>query len=519
MTRSTATPALIFCLLLLLGPPGVGAQAAASPEVDRAAASISAADVESRLRVIAHDSMRGRDTPSPELEETARWVAGRFQSFGLEPGGDEGGYLQRYPIQTIAADFDASSARVRSGPRLEFGTDLGFPFGATREGDFTGGVVVVSGSEGWAEVLGAADLDGKHVILVSSPAREGAWSGAARRMSRMIRRSSGPASLLVATARSDAEWASVVRRQRESTRVRIGTDGAGRTPVVEIRDRALTPLLAERGMDIGALRERFDRELRVESLEGLTLTLSPRTRVVEETSAPNTVGILPGGDPELRDEYVVFSAHMDHVGVGTPDASGDSIYNGADDDGSGTVTVVELAEAFSRLDTPPRRSMIFVTVSGEEKGLWGSEYFAAHPPVPVERMVADLNMDMVGRNWSDTIVAIGRQHSELGRILERVNGRHPELNMTAVDDLWPEQSFYTRSDHFNFARRGVPVLFFFNGTHEDYHEPGDEVGKIDFDKTARIGRLIFYLGLEVANRDRPPRWDPQSYEAIVGSRR
>jgi Zn-dependent M28 family amino/carboxypeptidase len=147
-----------------------------------------------------------------------------------------------------------------------------------------------------------------------------------------------------------------------------------------------------------------------------------------------------------------------------------------------------------------------VTVSGEEKGLWGSGYFAAHPPVPVEQMVANFNADMVGRNWSDTIVVIGKEHSDLGETMNRVNAQHPELNMTAIDDLWPEENFYSRSDHINFARRGVPILFFFNGTHEDYHQPGDEVEKIDGDKTARIVRLMFYLGLEVANAPDRPKW-------------
>src|SRR6185436_891029 len=128
----------------------------------------------------------------------------------------------------------------------------------------------------------------------------------------------------------------------------------------------------------------------------------------------------------LRDEYVVFSAHMDHVGVGAA-VNGDSIYNGADDDASGTSTVVEIAEAFASLQPRPRRSIVFLTVSGEERGLWGSNWFASHPPVPVERIVADLNIDMVGRNWSDTIVAIGREHSDLGATLAQVNGRHPEL--------------------------------------------------------------------------------------------
>jgi Zn-dependent M28 family amino/carboxypeptidase len=159
--------------------------------------------------------------------------------------------------------------------------------------------------------------------------------------------------------------------------------------------------------------------------------------------------------------------------------------------------------------------MIFLTVSGEEHGLWGSDYFAGHPPVPVERIVANLNLDMVGRNWKDTISVIGKEHSDLGATMERVNAAHPELGMTAVDDLWPSESFYTRSDHYNFARRGVPILFFFNGTHADYHRPSDHADKIDAEKQARLTQLIFYLGLEIANVTERPKWRPASYQRIV----
>ena len=168
---------------------------------------------------------------------------------------------------------------------------------------------------------------------------------------------------------------------------------------------------------------------------------------------------------------------MDHVGISS--GKPDSINNGADDDASGTVGVIELAEAFSRPGARPKRSVLFITVSGEEKGLWGSDYFVKHPTVPLKDIVADLNLDMIGRNWPDTIVAIGREHSDLGQTLAAVNAAHPELGMTAIDDRWPEENFYFRSDHYNFAKNGVPILFFFNGVHADYHQVSDSPDKIN----------------------------------------
>jgi Zn-dependent M28 family amino/carboxypeptidase len=235
--------------------------------------------------------------------------------------------------------------------------------------------------------------------------------------------------------------------------------------------------------------------------------------VTSSLAAPNTVGILEGTDSKLKNEYIVFSAHMDHIGI-TP-GQRDSINNGADDDASGTVGVIELAEAFSQPGARPKRSLIFLTVSGEEKGLWGSEYFASNPPVPIKQIVADINIDMIGRNWPDTIVAIGKEHSDLGATLNRVNAAHPELRMTAIDDRWPEERFYFRSDHYNFARKGVPILFFFNGVHEDYHAVTDSPDKINSEKEARILKLLFYLGQEVANAPSRPKWNPESYKEIV----
>jgi Zn-dependent M28 family amino/carboxypeptidase len=202
---------------------------------------------------------------------------------------------------------------------------------------------------------------------------------------------------------------------------------------------------------------------------------------------------------------------MDHIGITL--GQSDSINNGADDDGSGTAGVIELADAFSR--ARPKRSMIFLTVSGEEKGLWGSEYFTSHPTVPLAQIVADINIDMIGRNWPDTIVAIGKEHSDLGATLTRVNAAHRELGMTAIDDRWPEENFYFRSDHYNFARRGVPILFFFNGVHADYHQVTDSPGKIDAEKESRILKLLFFLGQDIANAPDRPQWNPESYKRIV----
>ena len=508
-----AVPAL---LAAQSGGPWPGGGVARS-DVDRAALGISAPDLSRGIGVIAHDSMRGRDTPSPGLEATARWIAGEFSRFGLEGGGDGGSFLQRYPLHTLALDWDASGVTAAPGGKLAFGADvLPVLLAAPAPARGTGAAVVISGTGG-LDAVRDWDLRGRSVVLVLPEPLPGGQRVLLTLLQTL--RSRQVASVLLASPSPDADWNRDVDALR-SERFPGGRElRDGSPPVFRVRDRALARVLGPRGVDLAALRRAMTGELRRTDVPGLNLSVTQQVSAVTET-APNVVAILEGSDPDLRDEYVVFSAHMDHVGVGTPDARGDSIYNGADDDASGTITVVEVAEAMASLETSPKRSMIFLLVSGEEKGLWGSSHFVDHPPVPLEEVVANLNIDMVGRNWADTIVAIGRQQSDLGSTLARVNAAHPELRMTAIDDPWPQERFYFRSDHYNFARNGVPVLFFFSGTHDDYHRPSDAPEKIDAEKTSRIGRLVFYLGLEIGNAPARPQWDAASYREIVpGARR
>jgi hypothetical protein len=228
---------------------------------------------------------------------------------------------------------------------------------------------------------------------------------------------------------------------------------------------------------------------------------------VEVSYPPNVVAVVRGSDPRLRDEYVVLTAHFDHVGVGRG-VIGDSIYNGADDNASGTAALLEVAKAFSTLPDPPRRSVLFLHVSGEEHGLLGSRWFSDNPTVPIRQIVANINADMISRNAPDSIVVIGKNYSTLGEVVERAAARNPQLGLTVADDPWPQERFFYRSDHFNFARLEIPSLFFFSGVHEDYHRPSDTVDRIDPDKAARVARLIFHTAEAIANEPDRPRWDP-----------
>ncbi len=494
----THTSLLSTVALLLV--VGCGAPRPSGPE------SILTEDIHQHLSVIAADSMMGRYTPSPELDLTAAYVADQFKRVGLKPGGENGTWFQRYPLtsstlnpETSAVTMVIGDSSVRIGLTGDAFNRFGIP------GEPVSGPLLLVGGQVTASTVATIDAAGRIVLLVvdsTAPATQLAF--------RLLGR--GANGILIATALSEEE---LERGHQRQVRPQVAVDNGGPqrsvSPILTINERAVADLLRAVRVDLSVTRSATRPVLR--DLKQVTTTIALEKTVGESLTAPNTIGILEGSDPVLKNEYLVYSAHMDHIGIRSGQA--DSISNGADDDASGTVGVIELAEAFGRLPEPPKRSIIFLTVSGEERGLWGSAWFADHPTVPLDQIVANINIDMIGRNWPDSIVAIGKEHSDLGTTLANVNAAHPDLGMTAIDDRWPEQNFYGRSDHFNFARKGIPILFFFNGVHEDYHQVTDEVDRIDTEKMTRIIRLLYYFGEEIANAPARPVWNPESYQRIV----
>jgi Zn-dependent M28 family amino/carboxypeptidase len=235
----------------------------------------------------------------------------------------------------------------------------------------------------------------------------------------------------------------------------------------------------------------------------------------ERVSSYNVVAIVPGTDPALRQTYVAYGAHYDHLGI-VPADHGDSIANGADDDGSGSVALLALARVFSTERSAPRRSILLVWHAGEEKGLLGSSYFTDHPTVPIDSIVAQINADMIGRNSPDELYVVGPEaapHGQsrvLGAVVYSVNRAlaHPFVfNREWDSPTHPEQIYY-RSDHFNYARKGIPIVFFTSGLHADYHRVTDKPAKIDYDKLAHVDLLMFNLGQALANRNTRPVEQP-----------
>jgi hypothetical protein len=501
---------LLMVFLATLGCSGPSIEPASiqpvADEVANAAETITPTDMYARIAFLASDALRGRDTPSHGLEVAAEYIAGEFARIGLEPHGDSGTFLQRYPFTTQRLRTDSVALNVTTGgatTSFAFGSDLfvrpGTPAGANRELVFVGMSVPEASTE----------LRDRIPIVFVSGAMDRTWRTSVQ-SARNAARSTGASALLVVLDPS-------ITSQDIGRRATAFATTSAVTPVPVtgfVRYDRARELFKGAGQDLDTLIARARIGLTA-PVRLANTTAQLRTPSADNTQRPpNVVAVLRGSDPELRNTYVVLSAHMDHIGVGSAAARGDSINNGADDDASGTSAVLEVAEAFAALPQAPARSIIFLTVSGEEKGLLGSRHFVEHPVVPLASMVANINIDMIGRNAPDSVVAIGQDYSSLGPLTQEVVRNHPELGITVGRDIWPQERFFFRSDHYNFARKEVPAIFFFAGVHEDYHRPSDEVERIDAGKAARIARLAYYLALEIANRREPPKWTTEGLNEV-----
>ena len=489
--------------LPLLIPPVLSAQTGLAA----AAKTITPENIGQRISTIAHDSMLGRDNPSRGLELTAQYVAAEFRRLGLRPAGDEGGYVQRFELSRWTVDTRRSSVTLESrGSRrvLPVGAEVRYVDGNIPPADLRGSVVLLAGS------LEPGDDLRDRIPLVLVDYTKALPPSLGPDIYRLA--GSGVRAVLLLSNRDSATFAA---RLRAAAEPRLRRDAARNqdsiAPILEVHERTLGTFLA--GLNIRPHQLRHTAGPIRRSVPRLNVEIRLSREIQSRADLPNVIGILEGSDSALRNEYLAYSAHIDHIGLGS--TGPDSINNGADDNASGVAGLLELAEAFSRPGARPRRSLLFLTPSAEEPGLLGSAHFTDHPTVPLESIVANINMDLIGRNWPDSVIAVGPEQSDLGEVLREVTGAHPELRMTPIPDRWPEERIFYRSDHYNFARNGVPILFFTSGTHSDYHRPGDEAVRINTEKETRLVQLLFYLGYAVANRTERPRWVAESYRQIV----
>ncbi len=519
------------------------------------------------LTYIASDELQGRATYSEGLGLAAGYISSHLAQWGVKPAGDNGTYLQVVKVlnirttsrATVTVDVNGQTRTFKDGEGITFPRNMGGK--QTITGDqvqFVGyGLTLPSGGHNdYANV----DPKGKVVVWLGASGPKTSESGLFRLLNANARNRAAIDKGAIASIGpysaggggrgrgGAAPAAEGTPATPPSTGAAPATPGAGRgrggivddgdfssvqrldnkvPPAVSAQDEFLEFLFSASEIKYADLKQRAadQQPLPPFALKGVKITFNVdadytpvRTRLTH-----NVVGIVEGSDPKLKDSYVVYGAHYDHTGYregvvagrgGQPPANPeDRINNGADDDGSGTVAIMSIARAFAQ-GPKPKRSILFVWHAGEESGLLGSRYNADFPVVPIEKMAAQINMDMVGRNrnndpaQSNTVFVVGsdRISTELHNINEDANGSLPKpLTLDyEMNDPADTESIYTRSDHYSYAAKGIPIIFFFTGLHPDYHMASDSVEKILFDKIQRVAQLAYETGRRVANLDHLP---------------
>lgn len=499
------------------------------------AETITAADLQTHLRILAADDMEGRETGTPGQRKAAEYIARQFADLGLKPPvpmpDGKPGYQQSFTLhRQVWGDFyvKAGDSTYRYGRDFVTNGLLNVPTETTYETVFVGYGI----TEGQYDDYAGLDVRGKAVVILDGePAAFAASSNGADsskpskwkspdalRLKVQLAREKGAAQVFVAMGGASSEEFRQLKARRLAMTNRFNR------PSLKPATETIGPFgtfFISREMAASLLGDpangTFTNVVTAMATTGQPTTehLTGRIQLKAERKddllqSSNVLGFLEGTDK--KDEVVVVSAHYDHIGIG-PDGQ---VNNGANDDGSGTVSVLEIAQAFAKAKAAgqgPRRSMLFLTVSGEEKGLLGSEYYAdVNPIVPLERTICDLNIDMVGRvddlhagKSENYLYLIGsdKLSSELHQISEDVNRKYVGMALDyKYNDPADPQRIYYRSDHYNFAKHKIPIIFYFNGLHADYHQPTDDVEKIDFKLAERSARLVFYTAWTVANRDK-----------------
>ena len=501
---------------------------------------ISAAQMKDYLSFIASDEMEGRDTPSRGLDITAKFLATNLARWGFKPSGDEGTFFQKIALRRDFVSVAETNVTFNGEP-LGFGDDY-LPLNVS--GDVTAPMVFAG--NGWLlkskgiDPYKTVDPKGKIVIIfapLNALPRGITQSDMAGKQGEdwmpptTYALSKGAVGIVaVPDFQYLANWDRNRRRltERAATRVEKFQIMAGpQLPGIIPTPRVTSSLFGGEARTAAAIYDlaysgQMPEPFALNPEKKLTITVKTKA---EAAQTQNVVAVFEGSDPLLKNEYVALGAHYDHVGVGAP-VNGDAIYNGADDDGSGTTALLGIAEALAKAATRPKRSVLFVWHAGEEKGLWGSRYFTQFPTLPLDKIVTQINIDMIGRSKQDgdtnirnknlsgpnEIFVIGSRmmSTELGMLTETVNKQY--LNLTydyRYDDPADPNRFFFRSDHINYARKGIPIVFFFDGEHEDYHRPGDSVDKIDFQKMEKITRTIYMMVWEIGNLKARPVVDKQ----------
>ncbi|MGH7599210.1 MAG: M20/M25/M40 family metallo-hydrolase [bacterium] len=498
----------------------------------RGAELITTAQLKDYLTFIASDELEGRDTPSRGLDVAAKFLATNLSRWGVKPAGDNGTYFQRFALLKTTVDSAQTIAEI-NGQRFKYGSDFlasSFSGAGTASGPliYAGHGLMIKAKN--LDAFAGLDVKDKIVVWTNEfpkgvtfadfSGKQGEdWQSAAK----YAALNGAKGGIIIPSYTSLITWEQTKKNQLANGALAVEKFQSNTDPKIPIivasprltgallqgEKESATKVFNSAVMGEPAAAFEFKPEKRV------TFTVAAKA---EQVYTQNVVGVVEGSDANLKQEYVAIGAHYDHVGVGAP-VNGDAIYNGADDDGSGTVSVLAMAEAYAK-GPRPKRSLLFVWHAAEEKGLWGSKYFTEYPTVPIDKIVAQLNIDMIGRaqkagdsNPSHAnlakpnevfVVGSKKMSTELGNLSESVNKSYYNLSFNyKYDDPNDPEKIFFRSDHFNYALKGIPIIFYTDGDHEDYHKVTDHVEKVDFENMLKITRTIYAMAWELGNGKRP----------------
>lgn len=497
---------------------------------------ITSSDLESYVSFLASPLMKGRKNGSPELDIAQEYIASNAKLIGLKPANGNS-YFQPFGIIRKSIDQEKSLIRISSGydDTVSINETI-YQFFPTDPTDYSvAGEVVFAGyglnrvKHGYNDFNGIPTEGKILLVMTRSPTTEDGkeylfegddWSdfrSYSVKLSSLLF-SKAKAVLFVADPKSgytsfEEQEPGIASSLNSSMSLKGDTPRVFSLPgmmrIFFVNRSVADELLKGSGEDLASLQKKIDMELKPHSfvIHGRHISINVTT-TTEEITLKNTAAFIEGSDPELKDEYIVYSCHADHIG-----GSGKYINPGADDNASGCAALLSIAEAFMNLEKKPLRSILFLWVAGEEIGLFGSGYYTANPLVPIEKTVADINVDMIGRTKgiadstsdnpmtgrNEVFIITGNQSRELVNIADEVDNELTlDFDYSLSGRNHPLQLF-ARSDHYNFVKKDIPVLFFSTGLHTDYHTPGDVVEKIDFIKMEKIAEAMFRIGYKVAN--------------------
>ena len=488
----------IFLVVCVLQSIIIAAQKKTDPTTF--AKSISPDDLKRHLYIVASKEMEGRETATPGQKKAAAYIESQFQSLGLIPG-NNGSYQMKYPVYQDSLLYTSVQVNEKT---FELDKDFSINIGQSNSSIYRFSEVVFVGAgivDSTRDDYRGIDVRGKVVLLLAgqNQPQQGQRGGFGNQFARIdAAQKNGAVAVLVISP-------GFPRQQKTSPKGNMYLSSFQK--VVRLNQFQVSENIARVIMG-----DDYDKA-KAGSFQPKTYTanvLLSFNKTTTDLQSSNVLGVLEGTD--LKDEYVFITAHYDHLGK----RNDSTIYYGADDDGSGTVSVLEMAEAFVKAKQAgkgPRRSIIFMTVSGEEKGLWGSQYYSNNPIFPLEKTTVDLNIDMIGRTDSSRhagdslnyvyVVGDDKVSSDLKPISEGINKKYTKLELDyKFNDPNDRNRIYFRSDHYNFASKGVPIIFYYDGMlGADYHRPTDTPDKINYALMAKRAQLVFYTAWEMANRD------------------